>query len=61
MLIAIYFFRAVASAYSTVFFPIAPLFFEIGILAMFASVAANIQFYGSLDDDGTQIALHVRV
>lgn len=52
-------FRAVASAYSTVFFPIVPLFFEIGIFAMWASVSMNIQFYSSRDNDGTQAGLHV--
>lgn len=52
--------KAVASSYSTVFFPIIPLIFQIGIFAMFASVAVNIQFIGSRDDTGIQAALHVR-
>jgi len=41
--------QAVASSYSTVFFPIIPLIFQIGIFGMFASVAVNIQFFSSTE------------
>jgi len=51
--------KAVASSYSTVFFPIVPMIFQIGIFAIFASVLVNIQFIGSHDDDGIRAALHL--